>query len=626
MQLRAANPELPGFRDVNTVFVGWVSLALALVGALAYRRKVAVWIWTSVIFGLFTLGPLLQIDGQSVFDLDGLQTTVPLPFIVLHFLPVIKANRAPNRNSVMFMLGIAVLAGYGVDWLLEKLVRLSQGRAADRGTSRRAGWIATAAALLLVALILFEHLAVPLPLSDARIPAVYEQIAADPAPVSVMQVPLGWRNSFGVFGPEQTQLQYFQTGHGKPMLGGNISRAPDFKLDYFRRIPYFQALTEIEFGRPVTPELAAAAQAQAADLAYLYDLGYVLLMPPIPDRLPYADTWQASWEFVKSTLPLAPEPFWAQDGIEAYRVVQPAGDDSFRLDLGAPGTYPYRGEGWDAAETDAPYDVSATWATAPASRLFFPLRNVDPAATYAVRMNVHPFAYPGAPAQTVALAVDGRELERKTLAGGWQEVEWAVPGAALRDGLNRLELRWGQTAVPRQVLGGSRAIGSTGVELPVDADLKAFADGGFMALFDEAGAQSDASAGRRGVNVTVLEPRTGRVLEKVGFDTTANEGESERLAQFLADVTPGQIVLVASFGDAGAHLTEEAVAGLRSIGADVTLDGLRDNYFAVVGVKGAEPGTAAQAIDPNEAFVRVSLNPDRRELAAAVDWVEIGPR
>ena len=103
-------------------------------------------------------------------------------------------------------------------------------------------------AFVFAALIIFEHLTVPAPLSDARIPAVYDEIAADPRPVSVLQVPLGWRNSFGVLGPERTQLQYYQTAHGKPMLGGNISRAPDFKMDYFARIPYFAALTEIEFG------------------------------------------------------------------------------------------------------------------------------------------------------------------------------------------------------------------------------------------------------------------------------------------------------------------------------------------------------------------------------------------
>ncbi len=318
------------------------------------------------------------------------------------------------------------------------------------------------------------------------------------------------------------------------MLGGNISRAPDFKLDYFQRIPYFQALTETEFGRPITPELRAAAAAQAGELAYLYDTEFVVLTPPIADRLPYSDTWQASWDFVKTTWPLAEQPFYAQDGIEAYRVRQPEGSDSFRLDLGEPGTFPYRGEGWDAAETDTPYDTGAIWATALQSRLFVPLRQVDPAATYAVRLRVHPFAYPGSRPQTVALAANGVQAGApQALRDGWQEIAWQVRGSALLDGLNRLDLQWGDTAAPRTVTPGSRQIGSTGVELPIDADVKAFADGGFMALFDAAGEQIDASAGRRGVNVTVLDPKSGQVLGKEGFDTTANAGESAKLAAYL---------------------------------------------------------------------------------------------
>ena len=130
VQQRALNPDLPGFRDLNTVFLGWVSLALAVMGAVAYRRKLEAWIWTTVLFGLFTLGPLLQINGRTQFDLDGIDTTVPLPFALLHYLPVIKANRAPNRNSVVLMLGLAVLAGYGVLWLLGRLERWQEGREA----------------------------------------------------------------------------------------------------------------------------------------------------------------------------------------------------------------------------------------------------------------------------------------------------------------------------------------------------------------------------------------------------------------------------------------------------------------------------------------------------------------
>ena len=619
VQLRALELGVTGLRDVNTVFLGWVTLALAVLAVAVYRRRVRVWTWTAVTFGLFTLGPFLQIDGEYRFDLDGVEATVPLPYALLHYIPIVKANRAPNRNSVLLMLALAVLAGYAVAWLL------SRRRATHRQGALHRPRAAHVVAILLAALILFEHLALPAPLSDARIPAVYAQIAADDRPVSVLHLPLGWRNSFGTLGPERTQLQYFQTAHGKPMLGGNISRAPDFKMDYFGRIPLFAALVDVQSGGKVSPERLAAAQAQAAELMYLYDTGYVLLFPPIPERYPYADHWQAAWEFAKDVLPLEAEPFWSADGIEAYRVVQPAGTDQFTLDLGTPGTYAYRGEGWDEAEVDVPYGEAAAWATAPVSRLFVPLREVDPAATYAVNLRLHPFTYPGGPAQSVQMVINGQPLATQPVADGWQELSWTVPGAALVDGLNRAELHWGDLAAPRDVLPGDRQIGATGATLPIDADLKGFADGGFIALFDDEGETIDASAGRRGVNVTVLNPDSGAILAKQGFDTAANDHESEALAEFLAGIDAGSPVLVVSHGDATAHLTVDAVAGLQALGADVSLEQLSGQHFAIAGVQGAPAGTAAVVVDPTEAFLRISLNRDRRPLAAAVDRLDIGP-
>lgn len=604
-----------GFQDINTVFLGWASLALAVLGVIAYRRQVRIWLWTSLIFGIFTLGPFLQINGRYRFDLDGIEATFPLPFVILHYLPIIKANRAPNRNSVLLMLGLAVLVGYGVYWLLGYWQRRRERTSVTLSFQ-------FAVTTFLTAAILFEHLALPAPLSDARIPAVYAQIAADPRPVSILQVPLGWRNSFGVWGPEQTQLQYFQSGHGKPMLGGNISRAPDFKMDYFKRIPLFQAIRNVQVNEPVEPPLLEAAKAQAADLMYLYNTGYVLLYPPIPQRRPYEQNWQQTWDLVKATLPLEAAPFWRGDGIEAYRVVQPPGSDNFTLDLGSAGTYPYRGEGWDERETDNQFDATITWATATESQLFVPLRQVDVNATYTLRLRVQPYSYPGSQWQTVAAQVNTWQGKQHTLTDGWQEVSWSIPGSVLIDSLNQVDLHWGWTVRPRDVLGGSRQIGSTGVPLPVDAELNGFAEGGFIALFDEAGKQSDGSAGRNGVNVTVLD-EAGEVLDKKGFDTTANRYESDTLAAHLAQIVPGRIVLVTTKGDATAHLTEAAVEGLRTIGADVTFASLQGRYFSIIGVRGATPGSAALIVDPNAAYLRIGLDPDRRSLVAAVDWVEI---
>ena len=375
----------------------------------------------------------------------------------------------------------------------------------------------------------------------------------------------------------------------------------------------------------MAPELLARATAQAADLAYLYNIGYLVLFPPIPERYPYANTWQESWSFLKSTLPLEPAPFWASDGIEAYRVVQPAGSDRFDLDLGVAGTDPYRGEGWDSVEVDSQDGAAASWATATESQLFVPLRKVHPLAKYMIRLRVQPYRYPGAPPQQVSLAVNGAPLGEQLLSDGWQDVRWVAPGAVLVDGLNRLNLKWAYAEAPRKVAPGDRLIGSTGVELPIDADLKGFADGGFIALFDEAGQQMDASAGRHGVNVTVLDPQSGAVREAAGFDTTANTYESEALVDFLGKIEPGSPVLVVSYGDATRFLTAEAVTALRGIGADVTLEGLKGRFFALAGVQGAKAGSAALVIDPQDAFLRISHNRDRRTLAAAVDTVQLGP-
>jgi hypothetical protein len=318
-------------------------------------------------------------------------------------------------------------------------------------------------------------------------------------------------------------------------------------------------------------------------------------------------------------------PFWSGDGIEAYRVVQPAGEDRFRLDLGAPGTYPYRGEGWDAAESDTLYDTPAIWATSTESPVFVPLRAIDPAGQYQVTLRVRPFAWPGSLPQSVALQVNDLELDSQALGPDWQEITWQFPGDALIDGLNRLRLTWDYAESPRSVLGGDRAIGTTGVHLPVDAELKGFGDGGFIALCDEDGGQIDASPGRLGVNVAVLDAQSGAVTEKAGFDTTVNAYESEALANFFAEIPAGAPVLVVSHGDASAHLTQAAVDGLAGLGADVTPDGLNGQQFAIVGVQGAAPGTALTVVDPDEAFAQISLNRDRRPLAAAVDWIEVAP-
>jgi hypothetical protein len=622
--LRAVEEGTARFSDVNTVFVGWSVLALALIGAAVAGRRGRAWRWTALLFALLCLGPLLQINGRYEFSLDHLLgdrgVTWPLPFSLLHYIPFVKANRAPNRNSVILMLGLATLAGYAAAWIVTSTSSVI--RRLPSAFRHSSFVIRHSFLFLLIGAILLEHASFPLPLTDARAPAIYSQIAAEPGDFALLQLPLGWRNSFGVFGAERTQVQLYQTVHGKPILGGNISRAPDFKMDYFRRLPLFQALTETEFGRPVPPDVDAAARAQAADLMYLYDVRYLIVLPPIAGHFPYADTYAATRDYALSALPVDAQPFYDQDGVQAYRVRQPVGQPDFEVDLGTAGAAAYRGEGWH--DDEQLFGATANWASARQARLFLPVRFDGPAPAYRLSLRAHPFTYPGAPPQTMRALLNGQAVGAPvTLVADWKTYQFDVPAGVAASGLNRLTLEFDWTARPRDVLPADVHIGQTGIQAPRDIEINATADFAYITLTDDAGASEDASAGRRGYNVALVDPHSGRLLAQRGFDTTANAYEAGRLAQFVDGAPVGTIVIAATRGPATAYLTDEAWAALQTVGAGQDPRATPGASHAFIGVKGALPGQAAEVIQAGGAYLRIGRQPDRRELAAAIDWVRL---
>jgi len=656
--LRAVVEGKGRFSDINTVFLGWVTLALAFAGGWWASRRarlpdVAPWIWGTLVFAVLALGPLLQVAGRYRFSLDNLLpegVSVPLPFALLHFIPILNANRAPNRNSLILMLTLAVLVAFGAAWLLggvEAWQRRGEGRAGngkaagqERGSlalgivvapaARRTqfatprAWATPAVAAGVAVALLVEHLALPLPTTDARVPEVYTQIAAEPGDFSVLQLPLGWRNSFGVLGSERTQIQYYQSVHGKPIIGGNISRAPAFQMDYFGRIALFQALTRLEMYQDVAPAVDAAARSQAAALMALYDVRYFITFPPIAGGYPYQDTWQKTQDYALQVLPLEKPAFWEKDGILAYHVQQPAVPFPFRLDLGAANLEPYLGQGWDVLPGEQVYGAGAFWATATDDDLYLPL---DAPKDATLSLAAAPLTYPSAPRQVLSITVnDVLVLKDQALAPGWQTLAVKIPASATRRGANRVRLHFAWTLSPRQVFpdpASRGAIGTSGAISPVNLDVHSF-DEAYISAFSADGSETKASPDRRGYNVVVLDQRSGRVLDAQGFDSAANNYEADRLAQYLSAVPRGRVVVLATKGDASAHLTPAAIAALRALGSRVaSASDLAGQAQALVGIQGAAPGSAAEVIAPTDAFLRVSG--DFRKLAAAVDWVELGP-
>ncbi len=617
-ELRAVIEGTSRFNDANTLFLGYGILILALLGFIVSRKASQVWFWMTLFFTVLSLGPLLTINGQNRFNLDGIDVTFPLPFALLHYIPILSANRVPNRFGIPLTLALAVLVGYGVAWLLNKFEIKNNKLEGDtyiiQSKTLFSNFSFLILNLLLLTLLLFDQYSPPIPLTDARIPEVYRQIGVEPDDFTIMQIPLGWRNSYGTLGAERTQLQYYQAAHQRPMLGGNTSRNPRFKFNYYANIPLFAALTEAELYRSVDNATLEQAGQQAAELMTLYNIKYLVIHNSIPFRKPYEDTYLSTRNLALNLIPH--QPVYQSPGVEVFAVEQADIPNPLTIDFGDWTSAPYRGEGW--AGNEEIFAATANWAIAPETQIFFPVQDGGDRQLF---IQIAPFSYPGMPEQRVSLLLNGQLLENNlSLHEGWQTIETRLPEAKLVNGLNRLTLHFAHTAQPRQVLPVNRAIGSTGLETPVDLEVNSGVDFAFITVnFGKAAV--DASAHRRGVNVAVVHPQSGEAATFKGFDTAANEFEAAALSQFIAEIPEGHIVIFATQGlDATAFFNDNTIAALQSLG--LSAEALTPP-FSAIGVKGASVGAALQATGEGSAYLRLGANPDTRNLAAAVDTVVI---
>ncbi len=601
-ELTAVREGTARFVDVNTVFLGWVVILLAVVATVRYWRTVKPWVVGALVSAVLAMGPLLHINGRSVFDLDGLLVNVPLPFILLHYIPVVKANRVPNRFSAVLMLCLAVLVGFACQAILRRF-------------NRRSSILGVSA--LLSCLILFEHLALPVPLTDATVPQWYRELAEEPGDFSILEFPLGWRNSFGVFGAERTQVQYYQTVHQKRLPSGNISRNPAFKFEYFQRLPIFDSIARVELYEEVDAARVEQDRSLVDDLIYFFDLRYLVFQPIVPGRPPYSDTRPQVEAYVQQVFPVE-KAYEDEGGLTVYRVEQPGDRTELSIDFGTEGAWLYQGEGWSREETIG--EATANWADARVAQIFFPLRQIG---DYELSFRALAFAYEGAPQQTMAVRVNGHKLaESFSIGPYWEEHTLSMPAEYLRTGLNEVLLEFAYAASPRDVLPGQFAIGKTGVTSPLEITVNSAGSNAGDFAYITVG-ENDASPHRRGYNLAVVDPRTGAVVEKAGFDTFANEFEAQDLADFVAAMPDGYIVAVGVRDDGAAHLTEEAVEALRSLGAELDLRGTEYLSHAIIGVKGAIPGTALEASGEGNSYLHVGQNPDDRTLSVALDYVNI---
>jgi hypothetical protein len=243
---------LPNGAIENVASIPLVALGLLIA---AYRRGWRAprpWGALTVAFVLLALGPFVRIGGFN--------TALPGPWALLRYVPVVELARSPTRMGVLVMMAIALLFALALRSLREA-----------QGVRRPVlVWVAGAA-------LAFELCPVPRTLSTAAVPGIYARVAADPDPAAhVLELPFGLRDGASSFGDYTARTQFYQTAHGKPLLGGYLSRLSPARVEAVRGVPLLDAFMRLSEGRDATHTVEELT-ASASELLSETGLAYVVI-------------------------------------------------------------------------------------------------------------------------------------------------------------------------------------------------------------------------------------------------------------------------------------------------------------------------------------------------------------
>lgn len=193
-----------GTSQVLTPFIGYTVLFLAIWGASKRWYVAKYWVGLTGVYLLLALGPTLIVNGQAILS---------LPYQLIEGNLLFALVRHPDRFNVLLGLPIAILAGYGIQQV-------------------RQTWVVW----LLAGLILLEYSTYyeTLPL---YVPAWHTELAEQPEPFAILDLPMHNR----VY---DEYYMYYQLMHGKPLVGGHVSRPPRENFTFIETIPLLQNNTQ----------------------------------------------------------------------------------------------------------------------------------------------------------------------------------------------------------------------------------------------------------------------------------------------------------------------------------------------------------------------------------------------
>ncbi len=194
----------------NIMFIGYSVLILSVFGFIKNRNTIIFRIFaiSFFVFFILSLGPYLHFNG--IWEFTGLNLKIMLPGLITYYLPVFDMIRVPSRYDIMVMFCLAIIAGFGLQAIINKFNIKSTKK--------------TIFIFLITLIILFEYSAV-MPIQNVKsIPDFYSNISQEHQ-YSIVEIPIIRSNLDNPRG-ENTLVHYYeyQKVHNGKLLGGYFNR------------------------------------------------------------------------------------------------------------------------------------------------------------------------------------------------------------------------------------------------------------------------------------------------------------------------------------------------------------------------------------------------------------------
>lgn len=234
--------------------VGLVALAVIAIAVWRAGFRARGWFWSAGLFAALALGPFVHVGGVNTY--------VPGPWAVLRYVPIVNLTRMPGRYAIVVALYVSVIFA---------LALCAIGR---RWPQHRRTMLATVGVLLA-----FELLPSPRPLYSATLPSVYEIVRDDPRPVRLLELPFGVRDGVSSEGDFSARYQFYQSFHGKRLIGGYLSRVSTRRFGEVKSSPTLAGLLALSEGKTLDAAERERLLARAPGFLARAQLAWVVMHP-----------------------------------------------------------------------------------------------------------------------------------------------------------------------------------------------------------------------------------------------------------------------------------------------------------------------------------------------------------